>query len=359
MTHRVGRLLRIRFPRAKGHGGPSIFLDRLRTSIREQELGTPRAFYNPFTDINICSNVVRNPWRRPFAFRVDGVYFDSAYSAEANARRNAPLRYGIQHALGIVYQSEYNRRMADGFLGPATSSSSTIPNGVDLRTFCPEGPHLRGELGLSSEDLVFVTSAKWRAHKRLGAVIRAFARFQAECGSRARLVVLGRLETAPAELPHGVHLIGHVPPADLPRWYRTGNAMLFFSWLDHCPNTVLEAMGSGLPVLCTNQGGTPELVASAQGGIVSAADAPLPIAPVDLYHPPEPDMDVLHRDLCDLVRRRRDLAAGIRRDACGIDAVARRYVAFLVSLLGHRGQEDRLTGGAKGGSRGRPEGRAQ
>ncbi len=44
------------------------------------------------------------------------------------------------------------------------------------------------------------------------------------------------------------------------KYMRSSDVLLFPSINDYCPNTVLEAMSSGLPVLYHDSGGTPELV---------------------------------------------------------------------------------------------------
>jgi glycosyltransferase involved in cell wall biosynthesis len=36
--------------------------------------------------------------------------------------------------------------------------------------------------------------------------------------------------------------------------------MLHLAYFEHCPNTVVEALSQGCPVVCTNVGGTQELV---------------------------------------------------------------------------------------------------
>ena len=42
--------------------------------------------------------------------------------------------------------------------------------------------------------------------------------------------------------------------------------MIHLAWLDHCPNVVVEALSRGCPVICTDSGGTSELVG--RNGIV-------------------------------------------------------------------------------------------
>jgi glycosyltransferase involved in cell wall biosynthesis len=38
--------------------------------------------------------------------------------------------------------------------------------------------------------------------------------------------------------------------------------MFHLAWLDHCPNTVVESLSVGTPVICSEDGGTSEIVGS-------------------------------------------------------------------------------------------------
>ncbi|UCG68771.1 MAG: glycosyltransferase [Thermoplasmata archaeon] len=55
---------------------------------------------------------------------------------------------------------------------------------------------------------------------------------------------------------------GSVPTEDLPKYLRGGDAFIHLSWFENCPNTTVEALTSGLPGLCTRNGGTKEIVRS-------------------------------------------------------------------------------------------------
>jgi len=92
-------------------------------------------------------------------------------------------------------------------------------------------------------------------------------------------------------------------------------------------------LACGIPVICTNQGGTRELIEKTKGGIIVEADAPFPFKPVDLYHPPIPDQNVLVTAVITMVERRKEYAAGIDRTAIDIDKVAQRYVDFAGSII--------------------------
>ena len=46
------------------------------------------------------------------------------------------------------------------------------------------------------------------------------------------------------------------------------DAMIHLAWLDHCPNVVVEALSQDCPVICTDSGGTKEILGDG-GYIVS------------------------------------------------------------------------------------------
>lgn len=324
--------LRLGFSLLRGPGGPTVFMSRLRRELVQTGRMKTTSFLDPTADILLFANKVRNPWRKPYVFRVDGITFDAALTDEEVDRRNSDILKGLRGASGVVFQARFCESLVRKHLDLPDVRAATIHNGVDLDVFSPYGVNHRSALGISRGTLVFVTSAKWRAHKRLNAVIACFDRFVRLSKMNARLLVLGELDTSPENVPDGVRFIGHVPPEDLPAWYRTADICLFFSWLDHCPNTVVEALACGLPVLCTNQGGTRELVELTQGGIVAEADAEFDFRRVPLYSPPEPDPQKLLSAVFELVQRRQELSVGIRRERIGIQVVAGEYVDFIESL---------------------------
>ena len=64
--------------------------------------------------------------------------------------------------------------------------------------------------------------------------------------------------------------------------------MIHLAWLDWCPNTVVEALACGLPVLCSHNGGTRELVK--ENGVILELEEDYKIgSKVPLYNPPKVD----------------------------------------------------------------------
>ena len=61
---------------------------------------------------------------------------------------------------------------------------------------------------------------------------------------------------------------------------------LHLSWLDHCPNVVVDARSCGCQVICSSTGGTKE-IAGEDAIIIEEDEWNYEI--VDLYDPPELD----------------------------------------------------------------------
>ena len=325
--------LRIGFPLSRGGGGPTIFMRRLREEVRNQELALSTYFFNPLADILICSNAVRNPWHKPYLMRLDGIVFDSALGDEEINRRNSPIFRGIDGAVGLIFQADFCKRLISNHYEWGEIKNTVIPNGVDLNVFNPEGPNMRQKLGLSIDDLVFISSAKWRAHKRLDSILSSFDAYCRKYEVKAHLLVLGQIDSQPLGATENVHFIGHVEEVQLPKWYRTADVCLFFSWLDHCPNTVIEAIATGLPVLCTNLGGTRELIERANAGLVAEVDQEYKMGKIELYRPPIPDQEVLLNSMATIVQNKDAFRNSMHRDKVGISAVAKQYVEFAGSCI--------------------------
>ena len=66
-------------------------------------------------------------------------------------------------------------------------------------------------------------------------------------------------------LANSVELLGSYTGAQAPELYQRGDAYLMTKHNDPCPNAVLEALASGLPVLYSASGGVPELVGGEAG----------------------------------------------------------------------------------------------
>jgi len=328
--------LKIGFPLSLSAGGPSLFMKRLRHSISKQRLAQVSTFINPFTQLNIFSNRPRNIYGKPYIFRVDGIYFDKKQTKGNNETKNKPIFKGIDEATGVVFQSHFSYKLVASFHRVTHKLFDIINNGVDISFFSPYGPNKRKEIGINHKDLVFITSANWRAHKRLPAVIDFFIQFQNQSDRTCHLLILGKNANIGNINHPRIYKIGFILPEDLPAWYRTGSIFLFFSWLDNCPNSVIEAIACGLPVVCTNQGGSKELVKITKGGIVAEADEEFSFEPVDLYNPPTPNYLRILEAIHILLANYDEYANRIDKAKIDINNVAARYITFIENVISNK-----------------------
>ena len=149
-----------------------------------------------------------------------------------------------------------------------------VPNVVDLQRFSPAA-------SAPGTPRILVARHLQPLYDNASAV-RAFALVH-EVWPAARLVLAGDGPERAAlaqladslALGDAVEFAGHIDNADMPALYQASSIVLNPSLADNMPNSVLEALACGVPVVSTNVGGIPALL---QHGVtallVSAGDAP-------------------------------------------------------------------------------------
>ncbi|MFL1463382.1 glycosyltransferase [Roseococcus sp. DSY-14] len=150
-----------------------------------------------------------------------------------------------------------------------------VPNGIDLRRFSPDGP--RAALEVPGEGPLVGTVAALRAEKNIARLLHALALARAG-GAALRLAVIGEgperpmLEALAGELGlRGcTRFLGHVP--DPAAAYRALDLFALSSDTEQMPFSVLEAMGTALPVAATAVGDVPTLLAEGNRPFAVALD---------------------------------------------------------------------------------------
>ena len=155
-----------------------------------------------------------------------------------------------------------------------------ITKGVDSALFSPDGPSVRGELGLGAAPLIVCVS-RLVPIKNVALFVDAMAVVhRARPDARGAIVGDGPLEpalkarAAALGLSGVIRFAGYVDQPDLPPWYRAADVFVLSSDFDNSPNVVLEAMASARPVVATDVGGVVDFVeAPAGGALVAKGDA--------------------------------------------------------------------------------------
>jgi sugar transferase (PEP-CTERM/EpsH1 system associated) len=192
-------------------------------------------------------------------------------------RRNLARRVLAFRARKFVAVSKDLYTWLKQSVGIPASKLAFIPNGVDTDRFAPgRDCQLRTELGIGEDEFVVGAIGRLDPVKNHQGLIRAVQRLQ-QWGHTVRLVIVGdgplRREVegcALASLSASKALVlGY--RADVERLYRVFDTFVLNSVAEGMSNTLLEAMASGLPIVCTAAGGNMELVADKQTGLVVAA----------------------------------------------------------------------------------------
>ncbi|MBI3031155.1 MAG: glycosyltransferase family 4 protein [Candidatus Rokubacteria bacterium] len=240
-------------PEAVG-GGTASFYQNLRTFLASAGI--------PFTDRleDAWDVLFVNSWGLSFRtalhakrshpsakllHRVDGSALDYGREAIADLRQ---ARVNLLADL-TVFQSQYGRHATTRKYRVIRQDGPVIHNPVDVERFRPEGERvpLPGK--------VRVCAVTHSTNPRKGA---AALYALAAAHSAVQFILVGRYEGLPAL--GNLHFLGYADRDALPRLLRSCDVFLMLAENEACPNVVLEAMASGLPVLYRDSGGTPELV---------------------------------------------------------------------------------------------------
>ena len=153
-----------------------------------------------------------------------------------------------------------------------------IPNALDTETYRPAEPgereDARARLGLEG-DFVGVYVGRLSAEKNATLAVRAWT----DLAARHPGATLGILGTGPsedevraaAEGEPAVRVLGNVP--DPVSWYRAADVFLLPSHQEGLSNSLMEAMGCGLPVVSTRVSGAEDVFAETEiGRLVEVGD---------------------------------------------------------------------------------------
>jgi glycosyltransferase involved in cell wall biosynthesis len=170
----------------------------------------------------------------------------------------------------IVYQSIFSRTWWHTVYGSTSAPATVIYNGVDLNQFTPNGPHQRpadryrillveGHLGGGNEEGL----------RNAASLVRALAQ---EMDRPVQLAVVGDVpDRLRAELDTGstgnIDWMGVVRREEIPLIDRSAHVLFSADLNAACPNSVVEALACGLPVVSYATGSLPELLED-EGGLV-------------------------------------------------------------------------------------------
>ena len=200
--------------------------------------------------------------RLPIVLRIDGIYYDLDTNYKA---RNASISISNSAADGVVYQSNYSKELCDRFLSPRKKGSiyKVVYNGID--------PVWSGERK-GHDGINVVVISKWRRLKRLKEIIDLFLEFL-KIVPDSTLHVLGKLHDNKPVKHTKIIYYGMVDRSVVGNILTTADFSLHLCKRDSCPNSVVETISAGVPVITTNKcGGATEVCSMTEGCIVCDGD---------------------------------------------------------------------------------------
>jgi glycosyltransferase involved in cell wall biosynthesis len=304
-------------------GGPANFFQKLKLAIEENEYASIVGAGSFFQDIGLYSSVAKRFTLHPYVLRIDGIYFDKKNTTGDNYKLNKRIFKSIDSASGVIFQSNFSKNLVEYHYGKIHVPSTVILNGAPLMNL---------KKLIECKKKTIVCSADWRSHKRLLSIIEVVHRLRKNID--CELIVLG--DTRGNKIPHYnfVRFIGSVPQDIVLTYLMQADLFIHLAWLDPCPNSVVEAISCGVPVVCSNRGGTPEIVNFTSGGRVASCDNEVDYRDlVDLYNPPVPDIDQVVKCAEYVLTRQREVTSKIDRSKIDIVITAKKYVNFLKSVV--------------------------
>ena len=186
-------------------------------------------------------------------------------------RLRAVERAGLVRARRILTISEYYVAQLPQWHPIALPPVTMMSGGVDAETFCPVTVRaaVRTKLGLAPDELVFLTVRRLDPRMGLLTLLEAFAVARRE-HPQARLWLAGTgpqrdeltARAAALGLGEAVRFHGFVPDAELPDCYRAADCTVVPSLaLEGFGLVTAESLACGTPVLGSDSGATPELLA--------------------------------------------------------------------------------------------------
>ncbi len=184
----------------------------------------------------------------------------------------------------LIAECEASRRFLLTRLGYAPKKVIVIRNGVDLAGWSVskiDRQKKRMELRLNSGDLLVGAVGRLDRQKGFGTLIEAMARLKdaaVKCAIVGDGPERGRLEALirKHELEKSVWLLGE--RGEIPSWLSAFDLYCLPSLWEGLPNSLLEAMALGLPVVASRVDGVPEAVTDGKDGLLVPPSRPAALA---------------------------------------------------------------------------------
>ena len=239
----------------------------------------------------------------------------------------------------IIYQSSFAKGWWERTFGLTRVPASVIYNAVNLNTYtpAPDSEHQTSpsyELPADHYRLLLVEGSLMGGYELgLESAVQLIellnASYRDRLGKPAKLMVAGRIsdeiKNQWTQKANGALVwAGLVAPEQIPALDRTAHLMYSSDINAACPNSVIEALACGLPVLAFDTGALPELVTGDAGRVVPYGGNPWQLEQPDIPALAEAAAEILSEQT-----RFRTAARRLAEQAFDLDQMADSYLDVL------------------------------
>ena len=326
-------------PKVHGVGGMVSFLHKFSTAVEKRGVGVTF----DLTDRPYSAVLVIGGSRQLFPLfrarqrvvqRLDGINW-------IHRKKPISLKHSLRSEYGnfilsllrrfvanrIVYQSEFSRLWWNARFGTLSTPFSVVHNGVDLNTYTP-GLDLPD---LSTFRLLVVEGSMGGGYE--GGLTNAIRLAEAASflvSKPLMLIVVGEVsETLQKEwnVKSAVPItwMGKVERDSIPSLMHQAHALFSADVHPACPNSVIEALACGLPVVAYNTGSLSELVTTESGFIAPYGS--------DSWNLEPPIVERLAQGLANVLENQEKFRIGARaraEAAFGLEAMTDKYLDALL-----------------------------
>lgn len=256
----------IPFSEHNGVGGVDTFLKNLNSYLKQidyplaQKVTESSAIFFPITTAIENIQAVKTNKGKVIQ-RLDGIYYPSQHGPEYEGMNSYIKEIYQNYSDFIVFQSEYSKSQCFNMFGEKPENEYTIIiNSVNDSLFYPDTNKLQ-QVSKKDKRLKFISTGNFRKLVMIEPIVKALdilkeQRYDFEYHIIGKAIPeLDQLLDRDYIVNHGQQDLNYIANE-----LRSADVFLHSQLNDNCPNAVLEAVSSGVPVVAFNSGGVKELL---------------------------------------------------------------------------------------------------